>query len=133
MPPLTKEHVARMKPLERRALLDELSAMVATSELALGDAVRVLRSTVLGMDRASFARAVKISVRALANLEDDRAANPRLETLTRVFKPFGATIGLVFPGMHDRAPSEESEFRRAALRGALEKTRRRKRDRDRSS
>jgi DNA-binding XRE family transcriptional regulator len=98
---------------------------VASGELRLGEAARALRSAVLGMDRATFARAVRVSERAIANLEDDPEANPRLETLQRVFAPFGGKIALAFPGMEDApARSEESAQRREALRAAVASNRR---------
>ncbi len=120
-----RDEIARLRPLERKALLDDLAAMVRTGELRLGDAVRLLRSAVLGMDRATFARTVKVSQRAIANLEDDPDASPRLDTLRRVFAPFGGTIVLAFPRMEEPAPpTEESEQRRAALLAALARNRR---------
>lgn len=117
-----------MRPLERRALLEQLGRMVTAGELSLGDAARLLRSAVLGMDRATFARAVKVSQRAIAKLEDDAEANPTLETLQRVFAPFGATIGLVFPRMEEPPPLDEAGTRlRASLLASLEKARRKRR------
>lgn len=116
-----------MRPLERKALLDQIAAMVAVRELRIGEAARLLRSAVLGLDRATFAGAVGISVRALATLEDDADANPTLDTLTRVFAPFGARIGLVFPGADEGLPSEEAARLRDDLRLALVKSQRRRR------
>lgn len=115
-----------MRPLERKALLDEVAAMVAKRELRMGDAARLLRSAVLGLDRAAFARAVGVSQRTLASLEDDPGANPTLDTLTRVFVPFGARIGLVFPSADEETLSEEAERRRDELRAALVASRRRR-------
>lgn len=126
--PFTREEIRKMRPLERRALLEQLGRMVSAGELSLGDAARVLRSAVLGMDRAKFARAVKVSQRAIAKLEDDADANPTLETLQRVFAPFGAAIGLVFPRMVEPPPLDEAGTRlRASLLASLEKARRKRR------
>lgn len=126
-PAVKRSDVARMRPLERKALLDQIAAMVAVRELRIGDAARLLRSAVLGLDRAAFARAIGISVRALAKLEDHAAANPTLDTLTRVFAPFGMRIGLVFPGADEGTPSEQTARLRDELRLALVKSRRRRR------
>ena len=123
---MKRSDVARLRPLERRALLEQIAAMVAVRELRIGDAARLLRSAVLGLDRAAFARAVGVSVRALAKLEDDPDANPTLDTLTRVFAPFGARIGLVFPSADEGPPSEETARLRDDLRLALVKSRRRR-------
>lgn len=126
--PLNRDAVARMRPLERRALFEDIAEMVRTGELRLGDAARVLRSSVLGMDRPTFARAVKISVRALRMLEDDPEANPTMDTLNKVFAPFGGRVGLVFPRMREPPPTdEERDQRRQAIRTALVGTRRRRR------
>ena len=102
--------------MERKALLEELSAMMLSDALSIGEAVRFLRSTVFAMDRGRFAKLVKLSPRALANLEDDPDANPTLETLRKVFKPFGGTMGLVFPRMVEPPPLDEP---RAALRKGI--------------
>jgi transcriptional regulator with XRE-family HTH domain len=118
-----------MRPLERKALLDEVAAMVIAGELRVGDAVRVLRSAVLGLDREAFAQIVKVSPRAIAKLEDDPRANPTLETLRRVLAPFGGTVTLVFPQVEETASlGEDRRQRRAAILAALAKHRRRRRD-----
>ena len=82
--------MARLRPLERKALLDEMAAMVIAGEL--------------GLDSQAFARIVKLSQRAIAKLEDDPRASPTLETLRRVFAPFGGTVTLTFPQVHDAEP-----------------------------
>lgn len=126
--PLKRETLVRMRPLERKALLEQLARLVTTGELRLGDAARLLRSVVLGMDRATFARAVKVSSRAIANLEDDPEGNPTLETLQRVFAPIGAKIGLVFPTMAEPAALDEAGSRlRESLLASLAKVRRKRR------
>jgi hypothetical protein len=63
-----------------------------------------------------------------ALLEDRAEANPTLDTLNRVLRPFGGAVGLVFPRMEQPpAPTADVEQRRASLRAALAGTRRRKR------
>ena len=125
--PLDHEEIAKLGPLQRKALLDEVAVLVNTGEWHVGEAVRVLRSAVLAMDRARFARAVKVSPRALAKLEDDPEANPTVETLTRVLRPFGAKVGLVIPKMSPPPARDEArEFLRAELQAALNRNRRRR-------
>jgi DNA-binding XRE family transcriptional regulator len=121
-----RDAVARLRPAERRRLLDDIAAMIAARELTLGEAARLLRSAVLGMDRASFAQAVGVSERAIAKLEDEPEANPTLATLTRVFRPFGAAIGLAFRPSPDDDDDPDAAARRTELRAALARTRRRR-------
>jgi DNA-binding XRE family transcriptional regulator len=124
---IKRADVARMRPAERKALLDELATMVASGELHLGEAARVLRAMVLGMDRQTFAQVVRVSPRAIARLEDDPRANPTVETLTRVFAPFGGKVSLVFPAMTEPEPlREEQQQVRTAIRDALARTKRRR-------
>jgi hypothetical protein len=126
--PLNRAAVTRMRPLERKALFEEVAEMVRIGELGLGDAVRFLRSAVLGMDRSTFARAVKLSLPALRQLEEKPDANPTVDTLNKVFAPFGAKMGLVFPRMDPPAPlDDERRARRDAIQAALLKARRRRR------
>lgn len=111
---LTREDIARMSALERAALLEEISAMVAENAMHHGDAVRILRHAVLAMDRATFAKAVKVSPRAIAELEDDPDANPTLRTLTKVFAPFGLKVGVRFLGGLPMKPPD-TDLRNALL------------------
>jgi len=125
---MKRADVARLTALERKALLEELAAMVATGEFGLGDALRILRGTMLGMDRKTFARAVKLSTSVVATLEDDPNANPTLETLNKVFAPFGGKVVLSFPRLEEPPPPDDEERqRRAMLRAALAKSRRQRR------
>lgn len=116
----------RMGAHERKALLEELAAMVLEGKLSYGEALRVLRADVLRVDRATFAKAVGLSEAAIAKLEDNRDANPTLKTLAQVFRPFGGRIGLVFPGLLDERPREETAAQRDEILAALERTRRRR-------
>jgi transcriptional regulator with XRE-family HTH domain len=79
---------------DRAELLNTVQHMVATGELTLGDAVRFLRAGFLRKTRPEFAKLLKVSEPALAQLESNKG-NPTLDTLNRIFKPFGLRIGLV--------------------------------------
>lgn len=125
---MKRADVARLTPLERKALLEELAAMVATGEFDLGDASRILRSTMLGMNRKTFAHVVKLSASVIAKLEDEPKANPRLETLNKVFAPFGGKVALTFPRIEEPRPLDDAERqRREMLRAALAKSKRQRR------
>ena len=88
---------------ENLQVLAGIREMVARGDITLGDAVRVLRVGVLQLSRAEFARMVRVSQPALAQIETDRG-NPTVETLRRIFGPFGMRVGLV--QMVDRGRSE---------------------------
>lgn len=117
-----------MRPLERKALLEDVAALVHGGTWRFGDAVRFLRAVVLRKNRETFARLVGISPAALQKLEDRADANPTLDTLNRILRPFGGAVGLVFPRMElPPLPTADVEQRRAALQAALAGTRRRRR------
>lgn len=125
---MKRADVARLAPLERKALLEELAAMVSAGELDFGSAARILRSTMLGMDRKTFAHAVKLSASIIAKLEDEPDANPTLETLKKVFAPFGGKVALTFPRLEEPRPLDDDEKqRREMLRAALAKSKRQRR------
>ncbi|AEI63557.1 hypothetical protein [Corallococcus macrosporus] len=125
---MKRADIARLTALERKALMEELAAMVAIGELNLGDASRILRGTMLGMDRKTFARVVKLSTSVIAKLEDEPDANPTLETLNKVFAPFGGKIALTFPRLEAPHPPDDAEKqRREMLRSALAKSKRQRR------
>ncbi|MDP3501214.1 MAG: hypothetical protein Q8S33_12795 [Myxococcales bacterium] len=119
-----------MGPLQRKAL-EDVAVLVHSGEWRFGDAVRFLRAVVLRKNRETFARLVGISAAALQKLEDRADANPTLDTLNRVLRPFGGAVGLVFPRMEPPpVATVDLEQRHASLRAALAGTRRRKRTKD---
>ena len=74
----------------RRALIEAIE----NHELTLGEAVRRMRK-ITGMNQKVYAeRIIGISPRILAGIERDEA-NPTLETLNKVGRPFGYTLGFV--------------------------------------
>ncbi len=93
-PPPRSLDIRKLTTDERAELLTALHRMVAREELKLGEVLRVLRAAHLRIDRDRFARMVRLSPRAIAELESGRA-NPTLQTLDQVLRPFGLRIGLV--------------------------------------
>jgi DNA-binding XRE family transcriptional regulator len=123
---MKKSDVQQMRAEDRKALLQELAQMVSENELSLGDAARFLRTIVLGIDRSSFAKIVGISQRSIAKIEDDPDANPTLDTLNRIFAPFGAKLGLTFPHMDASPPDEVTRGSRAEILATLNRIRRKR-------
>ena len=75
---------------EKRALIEA----IGNNELTLGQAVRRMRN-ITGMSQRAYAeRIVGIAPRILAELELD-AGNPTVETLNKIGRPFGYTVGFV--------------------------------------
>lgn len=125
--PVKHEDIAAMGALQRKQLLEDVAALIHAGHWRFGEAVRFLRAVVLKRSRPDFARAVGISPAALQQLEEREDANPTLETLSRVLRPFGGEVGVVFPRMNVEPPiTTEAEQRRTALKDALSRTRRKR-------
>ncbi|MDP3153477.1 MAG: helix-turn-helix transcriptional regulator [Archangium sp.] len=122
---MKRAEIAAMSAMQRKELLEDVAALVHGSEWRIGEAVRFLRAVVLRKSRLDFARLVGISRAALQQLEDRDDANPTLNTLNAVLRPFGGAMGMVFPLMNPAPePTVERERRHAALKAALAGTRR---------
>jgi DNA-binding XRE family transcriptional regulator len=78
---------------ERKAYIQAVADEVGQGKVTLGGAVKRLRENLLGVNQERFAKACKISKRALSQLEVD-SGNPTLATLEAVFKKFGLKISL---------------------------------------
>lgn len=89
----THQDTARLK----RALIEAIE----NDELTLGEAVRRMRK-ITGMSQSAYAeRIIGISTRILAEIERDEG-NPTVETLNKVGRPFGYTVGFV-PKMRNQS------------------------------
>ena len=74
----------------KRALIQSIN----NNELTLGEAVRRMRK-ITGMSQKAYAeRIVGIAPRILAEIERD-VGNPTVDTLNKIGRPFGYTIGFV--------------------------------------
>jgi transcriptional regulator with XRE-family HTH domain len=71
-----------------------LVAAIENNELSLGEAVRRMRK-ISGLTQKDYAeRIVGVSTRILAEIERNEG-NPTLETLNKIGRPFGYTVGFV--------------------------------------
>lgn len=76
--------------MEKRALITALD----NGELSIGQAVKRMRK-ITGMNQKEYAKnIIGIAPRILAEIERD-AANPTLETLNKIGRPFGYRVGFV--------------------------------------
>lgn len=113
-------------PEQRREFLQAIRLMLRRRDVSLGQALRVLRSAYLRMDRTRFAEMTGVSRRELAKLETD-VANPTVNTLDRVFRPFGMRVGIVSSRAEAGESVDDDRYAEwlVAVRGADERNRRR--------
>lgn len=86
----------KLKPLDRdkqRARRDEVARKAEAGELILPEGVREMRRA-LGMTQARFATAFGLTREQVIALEKGRA-NPTLDTLNRIGRPFGFRAGFI--------------------------------------
>lgn len=82
------------KPNDPSTAKQLLKEAIEQGELSIGQAVRRMRK-ITGMNQKDYARnIIGISPRILAEIERD-AANPTLETLNKIGRPFGYQVGFV--------------------------------------
>lgn len=84
------------RPLSREELRlrrDEVARKAACGELPLPEGIREMRRA-LGMTQARFATAFGLTRIQVVNLEAGRA-NPTLETLNRIGRPFRFRVGFI--------------------------------------
>lgn len=72
----------------------QLRDAIAAGELTIGQAVRRMRQ-MTGMNQKDYARRIiGVSPRVLAEIERG-VANPTIETLNKVGRPFGYSVGFI--------------------------------------
>lgn len=82
------------KPRDTAFEKQQLREAIERNEITLGEAVRRMRR-ISGMSQKSYAqKIVGVSPRVLAEIELDRA-NPTVETLNKIGRPFGYEVGFV--------------------------------------
>ena len=87
--------MARIKTPEDTTMAKQrLRESLAKGEISIGQAVRNMRK-ISGLNQKDYAnRIIGISPRVLAEIERD-VANPTVDTLNKIGRPFGYTIGFV--------------------------------------
>ena len=91
-------------PEEIRREKEALYADIEEGKLTLGQATRRMRK-IVGLTQVEYAgKVLKIYPRVLMEIEKDRG-NPTLETLEKIARPFGLTVGFVRrPAREDLTP-----------------------------
>jgi len=86
---------AKIEPLNPATFNDKKRALLArlpNGELTIGQATKAMR-LLLGMTQEEYGqKVVGLSRKVVSAIEND-AYNPTLETLNKIAKPFGLTIG----------------------------------------
>lgn len=83
----------RLSPAERIAARQTAAEKAGRGEMRYPEGFAELRKAV-GMNQESFAKMVGLHRSQIADLERG-AANPTVETLNQILKPFGMEIGIV--------------------------------------
>lgn len=94
---MARKKISRDETRRRRA---EIQRRACAGELPLPNAIRDMRKA-LGMTQAKFATCFGLTRVQVSQLENGRA-NPTLETLTRIGRPFGFEIGFVYSSKQAR-------------------------------
>ena len=87
---------------EIRAKRTEIAELARMGRLKLPDAIVTMRHA-LGMSQQQFAALFRLTRRQLAEIERGEA-NPTVETLERIGKPFGFRVGFVPLSSSDGPP-----------------------------
>lgn len=85
--------VRKLADDQRRALRGALSDTVEQGGYPWADSIRQMRQA-LGLTQAQFAKAFKLTRRQVAGFEAG-TANPTVETLARIGRPFGFEVGYI--------------------------------------
>ncbi|HDR1185231.1 TPA: helix-turn-helix transcriptional regulator [Pasteurella multocida] len=85
---------ASVAEIDRKKVRNEIIQAMLMGELSQGEALRKLRIEMFGINQQHYIQLVKVSRQTLSNIENDKG-NYSVETINKVFKPFGLELGLV--------------------------------------
>ncbi|WP_022652568.1 helix-turn-helix domain-containing protein [Aquaspirillum serpens] len=117
---------AKKSPEALQILRQTLVARLAQSQPTVAEAARWIRES-LGLNQREFAKLVGLSTPQIARLERGEA-NPTLETLMAIGKPYGLYVGFIHPTMcvqstdHTASPIQATPQRRILPRLNFNKT-----------
>lgn len=89
----------KIKKLDPATFNDDKLALferISQGELTLGQATKQMR-LLLGMTQEEYGKKIVGLSRKIVSAIENDVHNPELETLKRIAKPFGLTIGFVAP------------------------------------
>ncbi|MGO2509756.1 MAG: helix-turn-helix transcriptional regulator [Vibrio hibernica] len=92
--PKASKNTISVSASERKTEANKIIKQLLHEELTQGQALKMLRVTILGLKQDAFSTLVDISRKTLSDIENDRG-NYNTEILNKVFKPFGLKVGLL--------------------------------------
>ncbi|CAH6636851.1 helix-turn-helix transcriptional regulator [Pseudocitrobacter vendiensis] len=88
------ENIERTDTAERNALMNAISLQLLMGNITQGEALKRMRINLVGMKQDAYARLVGVSRKTISDIENNKINNS-IETLNKVFKPFGLQLGLI--------------------------------------
>lgn len=91
---MPRAKIEKLDPARFNERKRELLQKIPTGELSLGQATRQMR-LLLGMTQEEYGKKiVGLSRKVVSAIENDQH-NPELETLKKIAKPFGLSVGFI--------------------------------------
>ncbi|MEZ2794160.1 helix-turn-helix transcriptional regulator [Proteus terrae] len=84
---------------DRKQVISKIMANLLFGEITQGEALKMLRIRVLGLNQDLYAKLINVSRKTLSEIENDRG-NYSADIINKVFKPFGLKVGLVPSSPH---------------------------------
>lgn len=84
---------------DRKQVISKIMAHLLFGEITQGEALKMLRIKVLGLNQDLYAKLINVSRKTLSEIENDRG-NYSADIINKVFKPFGLKVGLVPSSPH---------------------------------
>ncbi|HEJ9486324.1 TPA: helix-turn-helix domain-containing protein [Proteus mirabilis] len=84
---------------DRKQVISKIMAHLLFGEITQGEALKMLRIRVLGLNQDLYAKLINVSRKTLSEIENDKG-NYSADIINKVFKPFGLKVGLVPSSPH---------------------------------
>jgi len=73
---------------DRRSIISELELNLANGEIAIGEAIKLIRTRLYGMTQTQYAQFINVSDKTLRDIEKGNT-DPRLSIVNRLLAPGG--------------------------------------------
>lgn len=85
--------------VDRKEVINQTMSQLLFGEINQGEALKMLRIKVLGLNQERYAKLINISRKTLSEIENDKG-NYSADIINKAFKPFGLKIGLIPSSPH---------------------------------